>query len=133
MNTSEKLSLTASKTIPLGVPRGFYAFWSITTQAAFTINFNLKDSSRSYVNASRTSQQILPPLSQAYSEIQGNDLQVIITVAQSQRIDARYTATDIKDDKGQIIARTVTIVGEDATDMDYNDIFFTLTAWRHQG
>lgn len=133
MDTSSKLSLSATKSIPLGIPQGFYAFWSITTQAAFTVNFWLKDSARSYINASRTSQNILPPLSQAYSRIEGSDLEVIVTVAQSNRIDARYAATDILDGKGALIARTVTIVGEDATDMDYNDIFFTLTAWRYQG
>lgn len=133
MQIPEKLALAASKTIPLGIPRGFYAFWSITTQAAFTVNFHLKDSTRSYINGSRTSQNILPPLSQAYSPIAGEDLQLIITVEQSYRIDARYNVSEIKDDKGVLIAKTVTIVGEDATDMDYNDIFFTLTAWRYQG
>lgn len=133
MQKSETLVLAASKAIPLDIPAGFYAFWSITTQAAFTVNFNLKDDTRSYVNASRTSQNILPPLSQAYSKIEGKNLQVVITVSQSKRIDARFATTDIADDKGVLIARTVTIVGEDANDMDYNDIFFTLTAWRYQG
>lgn len=133
MSMSEKITLEATKSIPLNIPKGFYSFWTITTQAAFKIGFELRDTKQTYVSQSRQSQNILPPLSQTYARLEGDNLSLLISIAESKQIDARMKTMDITDSNNNLLARSVTIVGEDSTDMDYNDIFFTITAWRNQG
>lgn len=134
MESTEKIQIVgnAQKSIPFDIKKGYYIFWTFTTQAAFTINVELKDNKRIYMVAHRTS--ISPiPAEQGYAKVEGENLQLVINIPQSYQIDGRIQDMNILDSKSQMIVKTITLVGEDSDDLDYNDIFFNISAWRSEG
>ena len=122
----------AGKSIPLGIPEGYFVVADMTTQAGFRITAKIADQAETYFNESRQSNDPLPIISRAF-RVKGGDAVLNIDVPQSSRLDVRMDSMDIRDDRGNLVSRTVSLVAEDSYDYDYNDLLLVIAAWRSEG
>ena len=107
--------------------------WAWTTQAGNTFNVTLKDSATTYINnVARASTNPLP-VNAGGSTVNGTNLQLTINCAQTGSLKCIPTSNNIVDPALGVVATTYTVVGEDAGDNDYNDVFFTVTFWKAAG
>lgn len=113
--------------------KGLFMAWSLFTQAAFTINVTLKDSSKTYVNASKTSTNIEPPLSVGNAAIAGDNLQVTVDIPQSSSIKASINSYTISREDGRAVGYGFNLAVEDSNDQDYNDLYVSLVCWLTKG
>lgn len=125
----------ASQTITLSnIPQGWYMSWSMTTQAAFNVCVTLKDSSTTYVdNECRQSTTILPPLAQGFQQVVGTGLTLEVDVAESSSIKVVNQPYAVPDNAGNVVGQGYTILMEDGTDDDFNDLFVSVIAWKSEG
>ena len=114
-------------------PTGYYMSWFVTTQAAYLVNVKLLDTTTVYFQASKQSANIEPPLAQGAATIAGNNLQLIVDIPSSSRMDNSLNAFDITNDNGVAVGYGYNIFIEDATDSDYNDVSIMLVAWKNKG
>lgn len=107
--------------------------WAWTTQAGNTFKVTLKDSATTYINnVARTSTNPLP-VNAGGSTVNGTGLKLTIDCPQAGSLRCIPTSDNIVDPALGIIATTYTVVGEDAGDNDFNDVFFTVTFWKNKG
>ena len=122
----------AMKTISLGnIPQGWFMSWLVTTQAGYNICVTLKDSAKVYVdNVCRQNLQPLPPLSQGFLQVAGSGLTLTVEASQSGGLQVVNQPFSVPDKQGNIVGQGYTILMEDATDADFNDVFVSIVAWR---
>lgn len=123
---------SAGKSIPLDIPSGYFVVVSMTTQAAYRFNVMIADEAHIYFNESRQSTAPLPVINQAFYA-EGGSAVLKIDVPQSVRLDVRMDVMDIKDDRGTLISKTISLVAEDGCDYDYNDLLLVIAAWKSEG
>lgn len=115
-------------------PKGYFMSWFVTTQAAFNISVTLKDSSGTYFTGSRASTNIAPPLAQGYSNINGSNLQLVVNIPQSPKIDSSINTYSITTTNGSIVGYGYNISIEDnGGNIDFNDSSISLVAWKYRG
>lgn len=123
----------ASATFNIPSTQGKFMLWAWTTQAGNTFNVTLKDSASTYINnVARTSTNPLP-INAGGSTVNGTNLQLTINCPQAGSLRCIPTADNIVDAVQGIVATTYTVVGEDAGDNDFNDVWFTVTFWKNRG
>lgn len=120
-------NLNDSKIIPLDVPQGYYVLAEMTTMAGYNITVKIQDADtqKVYFQESRKGLNPIPPVSEFFC-CDGEHPELSIDIPQSKQIDLRMDSMDIKNSKDELILRTVTAVGEDAGDTDYNDFLISL-------
>ena len=125
----------ATKTISLqNIPQGWYMAWSINTQAAFNICVTLNDSKTTYVNnVCRASTNFMPPLSSGYQQVAGTNMQLVIVISSTDTIQTVLQPYSVPTPTGQIVGQGYTVLLEDSTDNDYNDLYVSIIAWKAQG
>lgn len=107
--------------------------WAWTTQAGNTFNVTLKDSVTTYINnAARASTDPLPVIAGG-SAVNGSGLALTINCAQASSLRCIATSNNIVDPTLGVVATTYTVIGEDAGDNDYNDVYFSVTFWKGRG
>ena len=113
--------------------KGNFMVWAWTTEAGFTYNVTLKDSATVYINnVARTSTNPLP-INSGASVVNGTDLQLTINVPQAATLKTVVSSNNMVDPNVGMVATTYTVMGEDAGDNDYNDVWFSVTFWKAQG
>lgn len=113
--------------------KGYYMTWNMNTQAAFNITVILKDSVKTYVNASDSSTNIDPPLSQGSSMIFGDNLMLEVKIPQSSNIRASIESYNITREDGKVVGYGFDLCVEDSNDMDYNDLYVSMACWKTKG
>lgn len=114
-------------------PQGYYMSWFVTTQAAFAITVTLSDSSGTYFSQTKQSIDISPPLALGASTINGNSLQLIVSIPESTSILNSINSSNITRADGSTVGYGFNISIEDGTDMDFNDVNISLVAWVTKG
>lgn len=107
--------------------------WSMFTQAAYNIHVTLKDSAKTYVDQSKQSTNIDPPLAVGNSSIQGNNLCLIVDIPQSSDIKANICSYNVSRPDGVPAGYGFDICVEDRDDQDYNDLYVALICWNSKG
>lgn len=124
----------AYKEIPIiSFPKGYFMFWTATTQAAFNITVTLFDDTAKYFQNSKQGTNIDPPLALGSSFINGNNLKVKIDIPSSANILTVIASNNLTTPDGKVIGYSYTIYAEDYNDMDYNDVCINLIAWAKKG
>lgn len=127
----------ATKTLRLeGFLKGQFMSWFMTTQAANKISVRLYDSKKTYVNASRQSTNITPPLSTDSADIVGDNLSLEIKAQNAEKLEAWFNNMKIcSATSGVSVGNFFVLAGEDQVggDEDYNDICISITAWNKKG
>lgn len=130
----QKQNAMATKTYSVpNFTKGLFMSWGMYTQAAFKISVTLKDSAKTYVNASRANTNIDPPLSLSNSTIAGNNMQITVDIPQSSNIKASINSYNITRDDGTPVGYGFNLSVEDSNDDDYNDLYVTMVAWISKG
>lgn len=121
-------NLRDNKTIPLDIPKGYYVLVEMTTMAGYHISVAIRDADtkQEYFRDSRQGLDPIPPISKFY-RCDSERSELYIDIPQSRQIDFRMDSMDIENEKGTLLIRTVTAVGEDADDADYNDFILNLS------
>ena len=120
----------AKKTIYLDrIKKGQFMSWFITTQAANRIHVKLYDDNHVYVNDSKQSRNIEPPLSQGSAFVYGYNLKMDISLDCNTEIKTWLNMSDISSVEGKCVGESFSLAGEDQTDDDYNDIYVSISAW----
>ena len=127
----------ASRTIKLSnIKPNTYLSWFATTQAAFEVEMTLKDNKTTYFKAKRRSRDINPPLAIGSGWYKGNDLEITINVPEAREEHFKTfinTFTLLTPEQGIEVGYSFTCCGEDQTDMDYNDFYISVMAWKSNG
>jgi hypothetical protein len=127
---------SATQTVKIYIPKGWYMSYTMATQTAADICVTLKDSQVTYVdNLCRKSTQFLPVMAQGFVQVAGDDLEVTITVTESATGTLKVETSAFSQyipNKQDPVALGFLLVAEDWTDDDYNDFFLSITAWRGQ-
>lgn len=125
----------ASKTFYVtNFDKGLFMSWGMYTQAAFNITVSLLDDSKTYVNnASSSSTNIDPPLSQGNSNIAGNNLRLTIDIPEANTIKASINSYNIAREDGKVVGYGFNLCVEDSTDNDYNDLYVSMVCWLTKG
>lgn len=120
-------NINDSKAVPLDIPRGYYVLAQMTTMACYHVAVRIQDGDTKevYFEDSRQSTDPLPPISK-YFCCHSEHPELLITIPQSRQIDLRMDSMDIRNSKNELTIRTITAVGEDADDADYNDFLISL-------
>lgn len=121
-------NLRDNKTIPLDIPKGYYVLVEMTTMAGYSISAAIRDADtkQTYFQASRQDLNPVPPISTFY-RCDSEQSELYIDIPQSRQIDFRMDSMDVVNEKGTLLIRSVTAVGEDADDADYNDFIINLS------
>lgn len=121
-------NLRDNKTIPLDIPKGYYVLVEMTTMAGYSISAAIRDADtkQAYFQASRQDLNPVPPISKFY-RCDSEQSELYIDIPQSRQIDFRMDSMDVVNEKGTLLIRSVTAVGEDADDADYNDFIINLS------
>ena len=99
--------MSTKKTILLdGIKKGQFISWYITTQAANTITVKLYDSQKVYVDKSKASVDINPPLDQGSAYVQGDGLSIDISSSGNYELRLRHTMSDISSDSGTCVGKS---------------------------
>ena len=125
------IHLKETKSIPLSIPNGYYVFIEMTTMASYHITVTLKDAvtKKIYFTKERSGQNPEPPIS-AFYRCDCEQSELYIDIPQSKQIDLRMNNMDICNKDNTLLVRTITAVGEDSTDADYNDFLINLVIMR---
>lgn len=122
--------MSSKKTILLdGVKKGQFISQYITTQAANTISVKLYDNQKVYVDKSKASVNIEPPLAQGSAFVQGDGLSIDIASSGDYELRLRHTMSDISSDSGKCVGKSFALAGEDYIDNDFNDVCVSISAW----
>lgn len=123
--------LRDNKTIPLDIPKGYYVLVEMTTMASYNISVIIRDADtkQEYFGESRQGLNPIPPISRFY-RCDSERSELYIDIPQSRQIDFRMDGMDLENEKGTLLIRTVTAVGEDSDDADYNDFIINLSIMR---
>ena len=114
-------------------PTGYYMSWFVTSQAEFLVTVTLSDSNGTYFSQSKQSTDINPPLAQGASSINGNNLQLTVSIPQSTAMSNSVNSYNITRQDGTAVGYGFNISIEDGTDNDFNDVFISLVAWATKG
>jgi hypothetical protein len=119
--------------IELDVPRGYFICWNFTTQAQNKVRTKLYDNrGRVYMEETRQSRKPLPVISGS-DYMAGDKLFVTIDVPTSKEVHVWRGTSEMKNQSGQIVARSIVILAEDEDDDDFNDVQLNITAFRSEG
>lgn len=113
--------------------QGWFMEWSMFLQAAYTWTATLKDDAFVYVDNVSASGTDFVKLAQGSAIIQGNNLQLILSVTSNTLKFISPVQGVVSDTSGNTKGMLWSIVGEDGTDDDYNDILVQMTAWVSRG
>lgn len=120
-----------------GFHKGQFISWFMTTQAANKITVKLYDDSKVYVDQSKQSTSIVPPLAEGHSFLEGNNLKLDITAEpNSSDILAWFNNMNISSaTTAKTVGNFFVLAGEDQPggDEDYNDICISITGWNKKG
>jgi len=123
----------ASVTFQIPSKQGTFMLWSWTTQSSNTFNVTLKDSATTYINnVARVSINPLP-VNSGGSTVNGTNLALTINCAQASTLKCLTASDNLVDPALGAVSSTYTVVAEDASDNDYNDIWFTVIFWKSKG
>lgn len=106
--------------------------WNWTSQAGFKFKVTLKDNVKTYVSQSRQSTNPLPVLSGG-ALVKGSKMLLKIDCPQARKLKCIPVSQNIVDPVSGVVSWNYTVVGEDAGDNDYNDVWFSITFWRRKG
>lgn len=118
--------------IELDVPKGYFMCWNFTTQAYNRVIVKMYDN-RGNVYLKETRQSMNPePMISGSGYMTGDKLFLQVDVPASNRVEIRKNMWDITDE-GNLLARSIVLLAEDAYDYDFNDIQFNITAYKNRG
>ncbi|MDB4914148.1 MAG: hypothetical protein JWM95_1792 [Gemmatimonadetes bacterium] len=125
----------ATKAISLqNIPQGWYMAWTMNSQAANNICVTLSDSATTYVsNVCKASTNFMPPLSTGFQQVAGTNMQLQISIATTDTIQTVLQPYSVPTPTGLIVGQGYTVLLEDSTDNDFNDLFVSIIAWKSQG
>ncbi len=125
----------AKSTLPLNaIPQNWYMTWHMSTQAADEITVTLKDSAATYVDGESRQSTTFGVLSHGFSQVRGTDMQLIVDIQGSTRIQAQSNENVVTHPTtGDLIAQGYTISYEDGTDNDFNDLCVSIMSWKTAG
>lgn len=110
---------------------GEYLSWFVTTQAAYNVHVLLKDDSNpAYIDNSKSTTNIEPPLAVGTRRYTGKNLVLEISIPQSDDIKVIPSMSTIITDSGKIVGHSFTCCGEDWVDGDFNDFYINLVGWK---
>lgn len=118
------------RSIPIDIPAGYFVLAEVTTLASYKVNISIITGNQVIWSVSRQSMNPLPVYS-SFFQCSNSELQVEIDIQQSNRIDARVKTNDFKNQKGEIVVKSIIIICEDAEDEDYNDVIINLTVMKN--
>jgi len=124
----------ATKTLQLeGFKKGHFISWFITSQAANKITIKLYDEKTTYVNKSKQSIYIDPPIAEGHATLLGENLKLEITAEpNSSEILTWFNNMNISSaTTGKSVGEYFVLAGEDQKggDEDYNDICVSIVGW----
>ena len=118
------------KTVVLeGIKKGQFLSWFATTQAANTSTVKLYDNRKVYIEASKNTVNMNPPMAQGCAVAEGEGLTLEISSSGNCELRLRHFMADLTTDTGKSVGKTFTLVGEDYVDNDFNDICISVSAW----
>ena len=124
----------ASHTIPLQlVTRNWYMSWFMATQAAFNICVTLEDNAKQYVANKCRQSTAFGVLDQGFAQVAGDDMQLVVNIASSERILVVNHPVVVPNVKGIAVAQGYVFAFEDQDDQDFNDLYCTIMAWESVG
>ena len=82
-----------------------------------------------YVEKSKASVNIEPPLAQGSAFLEGDGLKLEISSSGKEELQIWFNMSDITTTKGKCVGKVFTLVGEDYIDEDFNDIYVSISAW----
>ena len=115
------------------IPKDYYMSWCVTTQADNTIKVKLYDSVSVYVNGSRRSIDIMPPLAINASNVNGEHLRLYIESSGIHKLKSNLVSYNLTAKNGAAVGIIYDICIEDYIDDDYNDVCVTIIAWKNRG
>jgi hypothetical protein len=121
------------RNIEINFPIGYFMFWFVTTQTPNRVTVKLYDSSKTYFEASRQSENINPPLSIGSQVLADSDLKINIKVDVNTNFVFTQNSYEIKTDTGIVVGKGWDLCADDGTDDDYNDVSVSLVAWKSKG
>lgn len=91
------------------------------------------DDSKTYVDAHKAGGEYMPALSTGGSFITGDNLRLIIDIAQAPDIKTRIYPYMFPKDDGKIAGYAFDLFAKDGTDQDFNDLYISMAAWLSKG
>lgn len=132
INMEKRYNLNVNKEIPMDVPEGYFVLAHFSTLAAYRITFELKDGDTVCYQQTRCSTNPLPAESAFFRSTEGKVV-LSVQIPQSERVDARVNQNNFLDTSGNLVVRSINVVGEDADDEDYNDFIINVTVMKSGG
>jgi hypothetical protein len=132
MSETQELVLRSSETLDLEIPTGWFVVVAFTTQADYRWTIKIADDKQVYFEKSRQSSNPNPPEWSSF-KAQSDKINLQIDVPQASSIALRFARLSVTDNSGNIVAKTITLVGEDGCDQDYNDILLSIATWKNAG
>lgn len=118
------------------ISKNDYMVWHVCTQTSSKGKVELKDDTQTYFSIEKGNTRAdLQHLIQGGSFYTGGaHLRLEVTIYNTtSKQDASVTSAGINTRSGENVGITYNICVEDAVDMDYNDYYINLAAWRKQG
>ncbi len=115
--------------------KGDYLVWSVCSQCYYTGKVTMKDDTKTYFTAEKTSPitslQNLGKGSVDYAG--GANLRIEIDVPQSTGLDVTNQSSAILDKKSNNVGFVYDFCVEDSDDDDYNDFYINIVGWNKKG
>lgn len=117
------------------IPMGTFVFVTMTTQADYAYQVKITaDNGKVYFDKKRQSNVPTPPINETFQTTgTGVNIDFTITNPPSATVQLRYSTLDVTTPEGEKVASTITYVGEDGCDTDWNDLYLAIAWWKYAG
>jgi hypothetical protein len=135
MKDTQQISLEDRVTERFDIPAGSYVFVTMTTQADYAYEVKISDDNgQVYFDQRRQSNVPTPPATAVFrTTAAGANIEIKVTNPPSGSVNLRYSTLDVTDPSNEKIASTITYVGEDGCDTDWNDVYLSVAWWKNAG